>query len=188
MSGLITATADGRFLARALGDSSLLILLAIFVNIPIVAQRVDTIQVFALNRKDWLFSAIAQAGERGLSPIQIQKAMFLLRMEASEAVGRQFYAFTPYNYGPFSSSIYGDVDLLVASGYVRETNLGHYSRYLVTDSGRDRAASLLGQMPGDAREYLSNMIIWILSVDFTQLLRSIYAKYPDYARNSVFRY
>ncbi len=142
-----------------------------------------------MNRRDWLLAAIALSGERGLSPIQIQKAMFLLRMEAPDAVGRQFYAFIPYDYGPFSSSIYRDLDQLVVSGLVREKSAStNYSGYYSTEFGRQRLEPLFAEVPDDVKQYLADIVRWILSVGFTQLLRSIYAKYPDYAQNSVFRY
>jgi uncharacterized protein YwgA len=143
-----------------------------------------------LNRRDWLLAGIALASDRGLSPIQIQKAMFLLRMEAANEVGRQFYRFEPYNYGPFSSAIYTDVDALVMAGLVREdtSRSSTYSRYFVTQAGKDRVESLRPEMPNEAEEYLSDAVSWILRVNFTQLLKSIYAKYPRYAVNSVFRH
>ena len=43
-----------------------------------------------MNRRDWLLLAVAQAGDNGLSPIQIQKTMFLLRMEAGNLFVRWF--------------------------------------------------------------------------------------------------
>ena len=140
-----------------------------------------------MNRRDWLLSAIAQAGNKGLSPIQIQKIMFLLRMEAADYVGRGFYAFEPYNYGPFSSVIYKDVDRLVYSGMLREQKSDSYNIYVATTAGRDRANVLIGQLDKRARDYLSKLVRWVISVDFGQLLRSIYAKYPKYAAKSLFR-
>jgi hypothetical protein len=141
-----------------------------------------------LNRRDWLLIAITLAGDRGLTPIQIQKAMFLLRMEAPDLIGDRFYAFVPYNYGPFSSAIYGDVDVLAAQGLLRDEQAGsNLSKYVATQAGLDRVGALREDINPGAREYLTAVVRWILSVDFTQLLRSIYAKYPDYAVNSVFR-
>lgn len=131
--------------------------------------------------------AIAEAGSRGLTPIQIQKAMFLLKMEAGRYVGDLFYNFVPYNYGPFSSTIYGDVDGLVLAGLVQEAFSGRYSVYCVTEAGQERAAKIMDHVDSRARGYVETMVSWIASVDFRQLLRSIYAKYPAYAQKSVFR-
>jgi len=115
--------------------------------------------------------------------------MFLLRMEAGGHLDlHRFYEFVPYNYGPFDSTIYRDVEILEAVGLLREQPRGNYSRYVATQAGHDQARGLEeGEARGEARDYLINLIGWILSVDFTQLLRSVYAKYPDYAVNSVFK-
>ena len=140
-----------------------------------------------MDRRDWLLAAIATAGDRGLTPIQIQKAMFLLKKEAPDYVGERFYDFVPYNYGPFSSVIYGDVDGLVFAGAVLESPSGRYSVYRATESGQERAAASLERIDKRARQYLETMVSWVSNVDFRQLLRSIYAKYPEYAEKSVFR-
>jgi hypothetical protein len=47
-----------------------------------------------------------------------KKAMFLLKQEAGQFVGPDFYEFVPYNYGPFNSSIYDDLNTLAAAGLV----------------------------------------------------------------------
>ena len=140
-----------------------------------------------MNRQDWLLLAIAQAGGKGLSPIQIQKTMFLLRMEAADYVGQRFYTFKPYNYGPFSSVIYKDVDLLVFSGVLREQQSNNYNIYVATTAGRDRAKTLIQQLDEKPKHYLVKLVRWVTSIGFAQLLRSVYAKYPKYAVNSLFQ-
>ena len=113
--------------------------------------------------------------------------MFLLRMEAAEHVGDGFYRFQPYNYGPFNSSIYGDVDAMVRDGLLREQQYGSYSRYFITNAGRQRVTGLDERLNNEATDFLDRVVRWIQSVDFSQLLRSIYAKYPQYAVNSIFQ-
>lgn len=140
-----------------------------------------------MNRQGWLLLAIAQAGDKGLSPIQIQKTMFLLRMEAADYVGQRFYTFKPYNYGPFSSVIYKEVDFLVFSGMLREQQSDNYNIYVATTAGRDRANTLIQRLDEKPKRYLVKLVRWVTSVDFGQLLRSVYAKYPKYATKSLFR-
>jgi hypothetical protein len=53
-----------------------------------------------------------------MTPVQIQKAMFLIGMEAKQFVEPGFYKFVPYNYGPFDANVYHDLDELVAKGLV----------------------------------------------------------------------
>lgn len=145
-------------------------------------------QSLAVDRKDWLLSAIAQSGTDGLSPIQIQKIMFLLKMEAKKHVGAAFYEFEAYNYGPFNSTIYRDVETLVEGGFVRQESAGSYARVMVTSSGLTEAKRLKTALPEGGRKYLKSVVKWVSSVSFNQLLKSIYAKYPEYAVNSVFRH
>jgi hypothetical protein len=52
-------------------------------------------------RQDWLLMALAYRNGEPMTPAQIQKAMFLMSAEAPALVGRFFYNFVPYNYGPF---------------------------------------------------------------------------------------
>jgi hypothetical protein len=37
-----------------------------------------------------------------------------------------------------------------------------------------------------AARYLENVVDWVTSLNFSQLVRAIYAKYPRYKVNSVF--
>jgi len=113
--------------------------------------------------------------------------MFLLKMEAADYVGGTFYDFKPYNYGPFCSTIYQDVDYLVLLGLVREQQSGSYKVYVTTPAGRDKADNNIRKLTKKPKEYLSDLVDWVSSVDFGQLLRSIYAKYPKFAKKSLFR-
>ena len=50
-----------------------------------------------LDRKDWALLAIANAGHGvSLSPVQLQKSLFLLGRELGSKVGANFYDFQPY--------------------------------------------------------------------------------------------
>jgi len=66
-----------------------------------------------MEAKDWMLLFIANAGERGLSPVQLQKGLFLLQKARPRAVGENFYDFQPYNYGPFDRDIYVHADELL---------------------------------------------------------------------------
>jgi hypothetical protein len=70
------------------------------------------------SRDEFLLLALASASDGRLTPVQIQKAMFLLKQEAGQFVGPDFYEFVPYNYGPFNSSIYDDLNALAGAGLV----------------------------------------------------------------------
>jgi uncharacterized protein len=71
-------------------------------------------------RKDWLLVALSESADGYLSPVQIQKALFLFRKGAEGRFdSSQFYDFAPYHYGPFSPDIYYDLEELEKRGLVQ---------------------------------------------------------------------
>jgi uncharacterized protein YwgA len=146
-----------------------------------------------VTKRDWLTLFIALEGAPdGLDPVRIQKGMFLFAMEA-EVPAREKYGFKAYDYGPMSAAIYSDLDALVRSGVaIREDVEGkRWSRFRATDVGHNAGtraivqAQLGGQLA--AAQALHAIKRRVASLPFDELLRSVYAKYPEYAENSVFR-
>lgn len=70
-----------------------------------------------MERKDFLLLAVA-AGEEPLTPVQLQKSLFLISEANLAAVTTPLYEFEPYHYGPFCPSIYDDVISLKNEGLV----------------------------------------------------------------------
>jgi DNA-binding PadR family transcriptional regulator len=140
------------------------------------------------SRDDFLLLALASASDGRLTPVQIQKAMFLLSQEAPSFVGPDFYQFVPYNYGPFNSTIYDDLNALSRSGLVTidQSQGRSWSAYTITGTGQQKADQIRQSIAPAMRDYTANVVSWIKSQSFSGLLRSIYAKYPSFAVNSVF--
>lgn len=140
-------------------------------------------------RKDTLIVLIACADDQGLSPLQIQKSLFLLAQSGLPGMPSPFYAFRPYNYGPFDADIYRDVDLLISEGLVAETHIAgqSWSKYTITVKGRAVASEMQNQMDNRLLSHLREIVEWIKPLSFTDILRVIYAKYPAFAVNSVFQ-
>ena len=89
-----------------------------------------------MSRADWTLLAISFAKGRGLSPVQLQKALFLLGRELPGEVGPNFYNFIAYNYGPFDRAVYTDASHLCAQGKVAITPSGNgYDQYSPTPLG-----------------------------------------------------
>jgi uncharacterized protein len=139
-------------------------------------------------RKEWLLLAIAQRRGAALTPVQIQKTMFLMKMEAGAYLGDSFYSFSAYNYGPFSSTIYDDLSELVSAGHIeeRQSHRVRWSAYAVTPAGSERAERVERKADRSATSFLKQVVEWVSSVSFPELLRAIYTKYPKYAKNSLF--
>jgi uncharacterized protein YwgA len=144
----------------------------------------------ALLPRDWLVLLLGIVDARALDPIRIQKGLFLLAQEGALREEEQ-YAFRAYDYGPFSSRIYSDLDDLVDEGLVvREPVPGYtWNRFRLTPAGLAEAQALVEQLSRRQRasvRILARLKADVLSLSFNKLLRYVYERYPDYARNSVF--
>lgn len=142
-----------------------------------------------MKAQDWTLLAIAAGKGRTLTPVQLQKSLFLLSKEYPELLESGFYQFTPYNYGPFDVRIYGDAERLSGEGLVElQVVTGRrWNEYSVTSNGADRAAALRREAPPEALAYLDRVVAWAKSLSFQQLVRAVYQKYPEYRANSVFQ-
>lgn len=142
-----------------------------------------------MSRKDWSLLAISSAGEEGISPVRLQKSLFLLGKMLPEALGERYYRFVPYDYGPFDSTVYADVEVLRGKGYVmsRPAPGQRWSEYVITDKGLKYLEARKSKAPRRAVDYLKTVVKWALSLSFQQLVSSIYAEFPEFRKNSVFQ-
>ena len=138
-------------------------------------------------RKDWTLLAIAAAEGEPISPVQLQKSLFLLGKKLPRELGSDFYQFRAYNYGPFAVEIYQDAEELECEGLVVILGGGSWRQYAVTPQGIQKAEELKQRAPARAFEYLEAAVAWTRSLPFEDLLRAIYTHYPQYRANSVFQ-
>ena len=143
-----------------------------------------------LTRQDWLLLALSKSPDGRMSPVQIQKALFLFGQEAGDLIGTKFYSFKPYDYGPFDAAIYDDLRRMKnersrRGGMEIRPETGRTT--MITEAGQNVASGL--EKDGESRltEFLGRIVEWVKARSFSDLLRSVYAAYPDFAVNSVFR-
>jgi hypothetical protein len=138
-------------------------------------------------RQEWLLLALARRNGQPMTPVQIQKAMFLMGAEAKQFVGSAFYKFVPYNYGPFDADVYSDLDVMAAQGLISSAATGRgWKMYAVTPTGLAAAAEIKKATDKKAVSFLESVVDWVCSLSFPALLRAIYDKYPKFKENSVF--
>jgi uncharacterized protein len=143
-------------------------------------------------RRDWLLLLVSLGeGESGLDPIRLQKGLFLLAQEGC-LPRAECYDFRPYNYGPMSSGVYRDVEVLERRGLLeRREAEGRTWRWVhATQSGRERSRALqqaLEQHNPRALASLRDIRALLDRLGFVELLATIYRRYPEYAERSVFR-
>jgi len=141
------------------------------------------------SRSNWLLLMIAIAESDGLTPIQLQKALFLLGDKCRGLVGTDFYEFKPWDYGPFDPMVYDDARDLETGGFVSIVpDPGQrWSRYTITGKGAEIAKCLKPQLPAAAIGYAQAVVDWVKPLTFVELARAIFKAYPEMAKNAVFQ-
>lgn len=141
-----------------------------------------------MERKDWTLLVINAAGPSGLSPVQLQKCLFLIGKNLPEVVGDSFYQFIPYNYGPFDQAIYVDAQRLIDEKLVTFAQVAGktWGFYIITLQGEEAAERIEPQVSPAVLTYIGAVVAWVQQLSFTQLLSAIYQQYPEYRANSVF--
>jgi hypothetical protein len=129
--------------------------------------------------------ASGDAGEP-LDRLRMQKGVFLLQMRGPPR-WQQTFAFVPWDWGPYSRELVRTVgelqqaDLLEA----RAVEFREYPSYRTTAQGEEALAAV--EISREERAFLRQVRHYVTSRAFKQLLREVYAEYPEYARNSRFR-
>ena len=127
----------------------------------------------------------ASKGRYSLDTIRLMKGAFLVE-QLGPSDWKELFDFRPYRFGPFDSSVYTVRDQMVRDGYLERHGTGRYATYVLTSEGEAQAAKLA---PTDEKltEWLRSIGRWVSGKSFSDLLDEIYARYPDFAKNSVMR-
>lgn len=141
-----------------------------------------------MDRKNWLLLALDMAGERGLDPVQLQKALFIFGEELKKNGTDQYFNFRPYDYGPFDVRVYSAVEDLERVGSVCiEPSQKSRRHYRIAGTAGALVDQIKREIPPEESAYLKRVVEWVQSVPFEELLRAVYRKYPAMATKSVFR-
>src|SRR5256885_12661208 len=90
----------------------------------------------AMRRSRWVLLALLAAEGHSLNPVQLQKSLFLLGKRRPREVGKGFYHFRAYDYGPFDLAVYTDADELAEQGLVTiDRSMGQSLRRFALTAG-----------------------------------------------------
>ena len=143
----------------------------------------------SVRRQDWTLLAVAAADGDWLTPVQLQKVLFLLGDRQAAIVGSDFYRFRPYNYGPFSADVYKDAEALAAVGLLEievEAPRRAWALYRATPEGLRQARNVAAAVSPASVEYLRRLVEWARSLSFHQLVSAVYSAYPHQRARSIF--
>lgn len=123
---------------------------------------------------------LLQGALRPLSPIEFVKLVFLLRRETVLEKDPSFYDFVPYKYGPFSFSLYRELDSLRQYGHVaaEKDRISLCNRTLELTKEKTR------ELPAKVRNAVEFILGRYGKLEQDALVRSVYRRYPWFALNS----
>ncbi len=143
-----------------------------------------------MDRRDLLLAVLAAADGSPYQPVQLQKAVFLVSRNMSRIVTEgPGFAFAPYDYGPFDSSVYHEAERLQVAGLaeIASSNRGRWRTYAASAAGVAAGQERLARMTTEQQGYVRAVAEWVRKLDFASLVRSIYEAYPEMRTNSIFQ-
>lgn len=140
-----------------------------------------------MQKKSVMLAALSAANEASFTPVQIQKLFFLLDKKIPQEISGPLFDFQPYDYGPFDKAVYRELDELEQMGLVETLSNGRWREYRLTTEGQYRGQGEFQLLPKRAQDYIVAVVHFVRSLSFSELVRSIYAAYPEMAVNSVFQ-
>ena len=141
-----------------------------------------------MSGENWIILAVRYGKNGSISPVQLQKSLFLLGKKCPNEVGNDFYTFEPYDYGPFNKDIYHDAEELSQQGLLAKQQMGPtWAGYSITPEGIKCANRLDKEADPAAKEHLGQVVEWAQGLTFPQLLSAIYQAFPEFKKNSVFQ-
>ena len=143
-----------------------------------------------MNRRDLVLATLASAEGRSFTPVQIQKAIFLITRNVPGLIDQGLpFDFSPYDYGPFDQSVYIEIEGLRRDGcaIVAPSGSGRWDTYAASDVGVAQGANLMSRLPPNISSYTRTITEWVRAQSFRDLVKSIYEAYPEMKANSIFK-
>ena len=110
-----------------------------------------------MTRQQVLLAILAASQGRPFTPVQIQKAVFLVTRNLPDLVDRgPNFEFVRYDDGPFDQAVYSEAESLARLGDVEITQRqgASWSQDAVLDEGVVRGSKLLDEMRQNQSEYV----------------------------------
>jgi len=174
------------------------------------------------NRKDFLLLLLYSPGKRGErnEPIsgrtRLVKMLFVFRQEAlplfkknTKVDERNFYQFFPWNFGPFSSDVYDDINFFLLRGFIKakgsdeellheaaeelsrwasefdtassESEIEEFEEevFSLTEKGAAFAEALYADLSDSQKSLLKEFKSKFSNTPLRAILRYVYSQYPD---------
>ncbi|MEU4364383.1 hypothetical protein [Promicromonospora sp. NPDC023987] len=122
-----------------------------------------------------------------LDRVRMQKAIFLLTQRGPRA-WKTLYQYEPYNWGPYSGALASDLNRLVQDDLlaVRDVPQNRYGSYQATGLAAGRTRTARAECTPEELAFIKSVRDYVTSKSFANLLKEVYAEYPEFATKSRF--
>jgi len=124
---------------------------------------------------------MVEYASRPVSHLELTKWAFLLAHEMPSGGGSAFYDFIPYQYGPFSFTLFREIDGLVRDGHLRE---GAAENVWEREDGIGQCVLNLNV---DVQTDAARVVDRFLDQNHEKLIDYVYSEFPWYTVNSRIR-
>jgi uncharacterized protein len=141
-----------------------------------------------VDRNDLVLAALASVPDVEYQAVHLQKLFFLIDENCADAIDGKKFNFGPNDFGPYDKAVFSAVEELARQNLVQIGR--HRSRYRIfalTPEGLIKGKVLLRKLPSDVRQYIRDVVKWLLRSDFDKIVQTIYKEYPEMKRNGVYR-
>lgn len=138
-----------------------------------------------MTKKDIILYVLSIAHNNILSPVQIQKLLFLIDEEISYKIdkGCKIFNFIAYDYGPFDKTVYDELQQLEQQGLVETLYSASGRKYQLKKTLEETDFNSLSE---EVKSEIKSQCDFVQNCSFKELLVNIYRKYPKMAINTAF--
>jgi len=140
-------------------------------------KTIDIINMPLFKRHKILLGVILNSKDKP-SKTELMKWIFLTKKETILKNENSYYDFVPYDYGPFSFTLYRDLNDLSRMGYLSKDQCE------INDRLRDSVAAVYREIPKTVRDSINQVVQYYSQFDQDSLISSVYEKYPWFAHRS----
>jgi uncharacterized protein len=158
------------------------------IFVPLQAQLIiKAKKIYTMQRDKYILAVMSVSNGAEYTPVQIQKLFFLLDKNLSKHIDGPYFHFEPYNYGPFDKDVYRELDTLRIQNFV-DLNFGfnNLKKYRLTVQGQKEGENIFNSLTDVSKDYIKRVDEFVRNLSFDQLIRAVYAEYPEMKAKSIF--
>lgn len=124
-------------------------------------------------RRGWLLLVLSMSGKGGLSPVQLQRSLFLVAQKREEQVGSGVYEFEEAGGSALMSpTLYEDIDALVAAAHIEKEWMPDLSAsmFRLSDTGWAWSEDLRRKVKKNALAGLEDAVAWVKEQSYLELM------------------